>query len=75
LLAVGGEVAGVDDGVVSFAVAEGPGDSEAKASGFEGEREFGELSATLGVELTLSGRVRARRGRSWASRSVGHGSK
>jgi len=73
--AVGGEVAGVDDGIVAFAVAEGPGDSEAEAGGFEGEGEFGEFSAALGVELALAGRVRARRGRSWASRPFGHGGK
>ena len=66
------ELAGIDDGVVAFAVAEGPGDSEAEAGGFEGEGEFGKLSATLGVEFTLAGRVGARRWSSAASRWIRH---
>ena len=60
-MAVGGQFTGVDDGVVAFAVAERAGDSEAEAGGFEGEGEFGKLSATLGVELALTGGEEFRR--------------
>jgi len=54
--------AGIEDDVVTFAVAVGLGDAEAEAGGFEGEGEFGEFSATLGGEFVLAG------GRSWARR-------
>jgi hypothetical protein len=50
----GTEVAGVEDYVVAFAVAEGAGDAEAEVGGFEGEGEFGEFSATLGGEFVLT---------------------
>jgi hypothetical protein len=55
--AAGVELASVDDGVVAFAVAEGLGNSESEAGGFEGEGEFGELPATLGSEFALTGGV------------------
>ena len=76
-----GEFAGVDDHVVAFAVSEGLGDGELERGGFEGEGEFGELSATLGDEFAeaLAGedllgwdRVRARRWRGSAPRAFGH---
>jgi hypothetical protein len=47
-----GDVAGVEDEVVAFAVAVGFGDAEAEAGGDEEEDEFGELAATLGVAFT-----------------------
>ena len=63
------ELAGVDDGVVTLAVAEGLGDSESAAGGFEGEGEFGELSAALGRQLALAGGVDGRlRGRLFQDR-------
>ena len=51
-------VAGVEDGVVALAVAEGAGDAEAEAGGFEDEGEFGEFSAALGGELALARSLR-----------------
>jgi hypothetical protein len=84
VVAGGDEFAGIDDGVVTFAVTEGLGDSEAEAGGFEGEGEFGELSAALGVELVLAGgvesgglrnRLRARRSGTAARRLHGHDGK
>ncbi len=50
-----GEVAGVEDEVVAFAVAVGFGDAEAKAGGDEEEDEFGELAAALGVAFPAEG--------------------
>jgi hypothetical protein len=50
-----GEIAGVEDDVVAFAVAEGASYAEAEAGGFEDEGEFGEFSAALGVEFPLVG--------------------
>jgi hypothetical protein len=49
------QVVGVEDVVVAFAVAVGPGDAETQAGGFQGEGQFGELSATLGGELAGAG--------------------
>jgi hypothetical protein len=51
------ECAGIDDHVVAFAVTMGLGDAEAAADGFEGEGEFGELSAALGGEFTIVGGI------------------
>ena len=48
------QFAGIDDGVVAFAVAEGLGDAQAAAGGFVGEGEFGEFSAALGVDFALA---------------------
>jgi hypothetical protein len=56
----------VDDGVVTFAVSVGLGDAEAEGGGFEGEGEFGEFSAALGVEFAEDGWIptlRKKRGR------------
>ena len=50
-----GEFAGVEDHVVAFAVAVGAGDTEAAVSSLQDELEFGEFSATLGVEFALAG--------------------
>ena len=52
------DFAGVDDDVIAFAVAEGTGDTEAEVGSLEGEGQFGELSATLGVEFALAGSLR-----------------
>ena len=49
------ERAGVDDDVVTLAIAEGLGDGEAETGGFESEGQFGELSAALGHEFALAG--------------------
>ena len=57
-----GPSAADEDEVEALAVAVGLGDAEAEAGGFVDEGEFGELSATLGVEFALVGRGRARRG-------------
>ena len=45
----------VDDEVVAVAVAVGLGDGESESGGFEGEGEFGELSAALGGEFAVGG--------------------
>ena len=75
------ESAGVDDYVITLAVAEGLRDSEAQGGGLEGECEFGEFTATLGDQLALAGaenrgilrdRLRARRGRASTRRLPGH---
>ena len=50
-----GEIAGVEDYVVAFAVAVGTGHAEAEAGGFEDEGEFGEFSAALGVAFAIGG--------------------
>ncbi len=47
----------VDNGVVAVAVAVGLGDGESEAGGFEGEGEFGELSAAFGGEFAIGGRL------------------
>jgi hypothetical protein len=44
----------VEDEVVTVAVSVGLGHAEAEAGGFEGEGEFGELSAALGGEFAGS---------------------
>jgi hypothetical protein len=54
---VGAECTGIDDHVVAFAVAMGLGDAESTADRFEGESEFGELSAALGGEFTIVGGI------------------
>jgi hypothetical protein len=56
-----GPAAADEDEVETFTVAVGPGDSEALASGFMGEGQFGELSAAFGVEFLLAGSLRAGR--------------
>jgi len=48
---------GVEDEIVSFAVAIGLGDAEAHGGGFVGESEFGEFSPALGGEFTETGRL------------------
>ncbi len=58
---VGGDGAGVDDGIIAFAVAEGAGDAESEARGFEGEGEFGEFSTTLGGKFAGADAVIVRR--------------
>ena len=47
---------GVEDEVVTFAVAVGLGDAEAHSGGFVGESEFGEFAAALGGEFAEAGR-------------------
>jgi hypothetical protein len=61
--AAGTRDAGIEDDVVTFAVAVGLGDAETEAGGLEGEGEFGEFSATLGGEFVLG-----EGGSSWARR-------
>jgi hypothetical protein len=52
-------VASIEDEVVAVAVSVGLADAEAEAGGFEGEGEFGELSAALvGREFAGVERVR-----------------
>jgi hypothetical protein len=51
------DFASVDDDVVTFALAVRTGDTEAEVDGFEGEGQFGEFSAALGVEFALAGRL------------------
>jgi len=48
-----GEVGGIQDDVIAFAIAIGAGDAEAVAGGGEGEGEFGDFSAALGGEFAL----------------------
>jgi hypothetical protein len=69
---------GVEDEVVTFAVAVGLGDAEAHGGGFVGESEFGEFAAALGGEfagverfLTAFRRIRMRAGRAIPRRSRG----
>ncbi len=57
----GHEGACIDDGVVAFAVAEGAGDAESEAGGFESEGEFGKFSTALGCEFAGAGGRRVRR--------------
>lgn len=52
---VGKDFAGVDDDVITFAVAVGTGDTEAEVGRLESESQFGEFSAALGVEFALAG--------------------
>jgi hypothetical protein len=59
--AAGREFAGVEDDIVAFTVAEGLGDAESEAGGFQGEGEFGKFSATLGGEFAMTGRLGVRR--------------
>ena len=47
---------GVEDEVVTFAVAVGLGDAEAHGGGFVSESEFGEFASALSGEFTLTGR-------------------
>ena len=54
-LDAGESLSGVDDEVVTFAVAVGFGDCEAEAGGFEDECQFGEFSAPLGGGFLLTG--------------------
>jgi hypothetical protein len=49
-------VAGVEDEVVTLAVAPGLGDGESEAGGFDDESGFGEFSGALGVGV-LAGRL------------------
>lgn len=51
-----GTRAGVEDEVVTLAVAPGLGDGESEAGGFDYEGGFGELSGALGVGM-LAGRL------------------
>ena len=69
------EVAGVEDEVVAFAVSVGLGDGEAEADGFEDEREFGELSATLGGEVVAGGGIGGWGDGPWARRWRASGSR
>jgi hypothetical protein len=53
------EFKGIEDDVVTFAIAEGFGDAKAVAGGGESEGEFGNLSAALGGEFALEGSLGA----------------
>jgi len=66
----GGQVGGVEDDVVAFAVAEGFGDAEAVAGGGEGEGEFGDLAAAFGGEFAPEGseRLGSLWGAGWSGR-------
>ena len=61
----GWDVGGIEDEVVTLAVAVGAGDAEAVAGGSEGEGEFGNLSAALGGLFALVGGFRVRNLRAW----------
>ena len=45
---------GVEDEVVTFAIAVGLGDAEAHGGGFVGERELGEFASALCGEFALT---------------------
>ena len=50
-----GDVGGIEDQVVAFAIAVGAGDSEVAAGGGQGEDQFGDFSGPFGGFFALEG--------------------